>query len=163
MPKAITSSDLGAASGLPMAEVVPVSDTRPAANKGMPNADASVYPRMDEARHDSTQNSPMASSLPMSIPIRKSSKWVGYDLSEGPTAFIPPHKLSCRDADHLAGSVPLSSSALLRTRTKILQSTGMLPSNSTVGFLISRTGASGEERESQDGARSDEEKSPRNE
>jgi hypothetical protein len=66
-----------------------------------------------------------ATSLPLAIPVRPTSDFLGYDVSEGPTAFIPPHKLSCRDADHLAGSVPLSSSALLRTRTKILQSTGV--------------------------------------
>ena len=74
------------------------------------------------------------SSVPVNIPEQSSSKWAAYDISDGPTAFLPPHKLSCRDVDHLSGSVPLSSSAQIRTRTKIFQATGILQLSAPYGI-----------------------------
>lgn len=50
---------------------------------------------------------------------------------------MPPHTLSQQAT--LAESLPLSSSSRIRTRNKVFQVTGYLPTNCQQGFLVSRT------------------------
>ena len=68
-----------------------------------------------------------AHSLPITIPDQLSGKGRLKDNAVESGTFIPPHQLSL----HSGQSVPLSSSSRLRTRNKLLQSTGFLPSGCT--------------------------------
>eukprot|EP00892_Ulva_mutabilis_P008572 jgi/Ulvmu1/6087/UM027_0065.1 len=85
-----------------------------------------------------TPNS-MATSIPISIPA-KLKRSALPDNSPSATEFIPPHQLSQQSHSQLAQSVPLTSSAQLRTRDLLMSATGMLPRHGTAGSS-SRRGA----------------------
>lgn len=77
-----------------------------------------------------------AHSLPISIPQQMMGKGGLKDKGlEG--GFMPPHQFSLHAAQ-IGQSVPLSSSSRLRTRNKLLQSTGFLPTSCThtEGFMV---------------------------
>lgn len=77
-----------------------------------------------------------AHSLPVSIPQQMLGKGGFKDSAVKADTFVPPHQLSLHSS-HIQQSVPLSSSSRLRTRNKLLQSTGFLPSACTEGFIVS--------------------------
>lgn len=76
-----------------------------------------------------------AVSVPISIPV-KLQRPSSPDQSPSQKEFIPPHKLSQRSQSQLAQSVPLTSSAQLRTRDMLMTATGLLPRHGPDGLLL---------------------------
>lgn len=74
-------------------------------------------------------------SVPISIPA-KQKRPSSPDNSPSAKEFIPPHQLSQQRHSHLAQSVPLTSSAQLRTRDLLMTATGLLPRHGPDGALL---------------------------
>lgn len=74
-------------------------------------------------------------SVPISIPM-KQRRPSSPDHSPSAKEFIPPHQLSQQRHSHLAQSVPLTSSAQLRTRDLLMTATGLLPRHGPDGALL---------------------------
>lgn len=77
----------------------------------------------------------MGVSVPISIPT-KLKRASSPNRSPSANEFVPPHQLSQQSQSHLAQSVPLTSSAQLRTRDLLMTATGMLPRHGPEGPLL---------------------------
>ena len=80
-------------------------------------------------------HSMQAHSLSISIPHQLLGKAGVKQADLGGGSFIPPHQLSLH-----ACSLPVTTSAQIRTRNRVFQSTGFLPQGTSLqqGFLVSR-------------------------
>lgn len=82
-----------------------------------------------------------SSSVPIAIPAQLMRPHSPAGSLGSPTdTFVPPH-LAVRSTkkQHVAESLPVTTSAQIRTRNKVFQSTGFLPRGLEQGFLVSRT------------------------
>jgi hypothetical protein len=81
-----------------------------------------------------------SSSIPIAIPVH----FMRTDSPEGSLGspsdtFVPPHLAVKGKKHHVAESLPVTTSAQIRTRNRVFQSTGFLPRGLEQGFLVSRT------------------------
>ena len=83
-----------------------------------------------------------STSVPIAIPVHLMRKDSPAGSLGSPTeTFVPPH-LAVRSTQkqHVAESLPVTTSAQIRTRNRVFQSTGFLPQGTSLqqGFLVSR-------------------------
>lgn len=100
--------------------------------------------------HETTLNL-QGVSVPISIPLKQKRP---SSPNESPAAneFVPPHQLSQQSHSHLAQSLPLTSSAQLRTRDLLMSATGMLPRHGPDGPLLDQPHGAKTDSTAEDGS-----------